>query len=902
MKDHLLQTIVNGVIEIEDKLKEILEEIVKNKWKNHRDPYYDLSKLILTKIDGVIVSTVLPENVLKLADLFWSFTPKNNILYSGSRIGVEKYFGIEDAYGDYFPSSSYQTPIYWLLQTSLKETIDFILNFTNKTADSFANSELGKQEVEEIEIFIDENNTIKQFICDRLWCTYRGTHVSPHVLESIHMALEKFILENAENTDSNILENWLIYLLKNSKSASISAVVTSIVLAYPEKTFNVAKILFKTKEFFFYDTNRLVKDKTHKHSLLMLKENFSIDSRNELYENERIEACDYEHRKWTLEHQFLKYQCFRDESTSEKEVKKRQKILWEIIDDYYENLPSKSEETESDKTWRLFLARMDRRKMNPTTEETNDGLIINWNPEIEPELKEYSDKSLEKNIEQNKYNSLDLWVNYKLRNDDQYKKYEKYENNPKIALKEVKEIINKNPDDIPYSFTKSLPAKVCSVLLKEYFDLLSEKEKSFCKEIVLEVTTFPFRDEYQYQVSDGTGTAISVLPVVLEKFPEEKELIKYILLFTLFKRYSINMANTEFNIFSINAIHELWKNNFNDAQSLLLGYLLLKPKYDELRKKLREEKYKKGKFDSNISEPLDEFIEQNESDISKIIECRLSLCDLKDIEQLDLYTLKIAFQLIPFKTDDKVHKEIVKKIILVFSRKLLSNDRDNKVDYMIEHDFLQKLAYFLLKSEKEEIEDYLNPFLENFNSSESMAKLFKQIILAEDKLNTYYNFWEIWNLFKGKIINICKDGNHWYVDKVIKNYLFATIPWKKTTKEWQTFKDDNKRFFKEISNKIGNYPSTIYAISKLLNDVGTHYLNDGIFWISNMIYSYNNLLSSKLETNTIYYLENITRKYIYKNREKVKRRKKIKDDISIILDFLIEKGSVVGFMLRENIL
>jgi hypothetical protein len=34
----------------------------------------------------------------------------------------------------------------------------------------------------------------------------------------------------------------------------------------------------------------------------------------------------------------------------------------------------------------------------------------------------------------------------------------------------------------------------------------------------------------------------------------------------------------------------------------------------------------------------------------------------------------------------------------------------------------------------------------------------------------------------------------------------------------------------------------------------------------------------------------------------VKRRKKIKDDISIILDFLIEKGSVVGFMLRENIL
>jgi hypothetical protein len=43
-------------------------------------------------------------------------------------------------------------------------------------------------------------------------------------------------------------------------SASISSVVASIVLAYPEKTFNIAKILFKTKEFVLNDTARLISE------------------------------------------------------------------------------------------------------------------------------------------------------------------------------------------------------------------------------------------------------------------------------------------------------------------------------------------------------------------------------------------------------------------------------------------------------------------------------------------------------------------------------------------------------------------------------------------------------------------------------------------------------------------
>jgi hypothetical protein len=152
------------------------------------------------------------------------------------------------------------------------------------------------------------------------------------------------------------------------------------------------------------------------------------------------------------------------------------------------------------------------------------------------------------------------------------------------------------------------------------------------------------------------------------------------------------------------------------------------------------------------------------------------------------------------------------------------------------------------------------------------------------------------------MIELCEKGDgYWYVDRIIRSYLFAQVPWKEATKEWNTLKDGNKRFFKKMSEQIGHCPSTLYAISKLLNDIGNPYLNDGVQWISNMLHNNQNLHTAKLETNTLYYIENLTRKYIYKNREKIKKTRQLKQEVLIILDFLIGKASVVGYMLRESI-
>ncbi len=905
-KDHLLETILYGALEIKSELDEILKEIIRNKWKNHRDPYCDLSKVILTNLEGISVSRVLPTYVLQLANLFWSRSSKNAPFYADSGMGMEQYFDVEDDHLDYFPASSYQTPIYWLLQVSLKETIDFILEFTNKTVEYFAKLAFAKHEVEEVEVFVDEGHPLKQYIGNRLWCLFRGTQVVPNVLESMHMALEKFFLERGKDVDSKTLEGWLLYLLNNSKSASISAVVTSIVLAYPEKTFNVAIILFQTKEFFLYDTGRLILDQQQKSSLLMRRNSFGSRYENKVYEDERIKACDDEHRKRSLENLALNYQFFRSEGVDEKEAEKRQITIWSIFDKYYSELPDKSKETEPDKTWRLYLARMDRRKMKPTTEEKDGQVLISFNPEIDPELEKYRETSLKKRIEPMKYMPLKLWASYKMRNDEKYKQYEQYENNPQLALKEAEEIVDnigKNENEEFYLFNYSIPAQVCSVLVRDHFEKLSKKGKNICKKIVLEYARSPLTPNYMYQVSDGSESTIPVLSILLQECPDEKENIKQILLLTLFNEYTIDMAGTPFNAFPIMAINKLWISGFDDAQSLLFGYLLLKPKYERLRDKLRKENYKKNIYELHENEIIEKFLKENEVELQKVIESQISLDDLKDVEKIDLGILKTAFQLIPLKTSNREHKQLVQYIISTFAKDLLSDKREDKVDYAIMHAFLEKLSYFILSSSEQDIPKYLRPFNDNFNGSEAIAKLFKEIISAEDRLDTYKNFWVVWNLFYNNIVELCKDGDrHWYVDKVIKSYLFARNSWKETAISWHTLKGHDKMFFGKIAKDIGHCSSVLYSISKILNDIGSIYLEDGISWISSMLNQNSNLWTDKLETNTIYYLEMYAKKYIYNNREKIKKISKIKHENLVILNFLVEKGSVVGYMLREDIL
>lgn len=897
IKDKLIQTILHGASEIKEELATIFDEVLENEWRSHRDPYYDLVNAILSKVgENKEVLKSLPKYVLSLADLYWFKSQEKRHPFHYS-VGVEADFCIEEKHRNYSPPSAFQTPIYWLLQYSFTETIDFLLRFINKTVECYVNSDLDKSAIKTVEVVTD-TQVVKQYLSDRLWNTYRGTQVLPDVFKSVHMALEKFLLQTAEETDSKILESNLLYLIKNSNSTSVTAIVVSVVLAYPKKTFNIAQILFQTKEFFLYDISRMTLDYSAKNQFL-IGAGLIIEDR--VHKEERIKSFDESHRKKTLEHQALIYQFVKWEDETDEEVEERQKVIWAIFDEYYKEF--KDDSMEEDKTWGLCLARMDRRKMNPTVEKVSEGLQINLNPEINPSLKEYSDAALQESFEAIKYTSLKMWADYKVKNDGKYKEYTQYEENPKQALKEVRDILENNKQERFHHLNRAIPADVCTVLVRDNFEELSPPEKEFCKDVILTFASSSFRPNYSYQIWDGVESTISVLPFLLEKFPEEKDYIKGILLLTLFDPHSIGMY-AKFSDYSANAIlNNLWSISFTDAQSLLIGFLYLKPKYEAMRESLRQENYKQTKCELYENELIEKFVGKYEKDIEKVIANSITLDDIKNIKNLNLSILRTAFQLIPLKSLDESHKIITQSIISVFARNLLSGDKADKIDYQVSHDFLRKLSKIVLTSQKDDVPVYLHPFIDGFNNTESMADLFQEFIIAEDTLKTYDNFWSVWNLFYDNVANLCKDKSYsYYNQKIIKSYLFAQSPWNENVTEWHAIKDNNKRFFNKVTKNIGEFPSVLYSIVKLLNGIGQRYLNSGVSWISRILITHPNVWAVQLEGNTIYQLEKLVKSYIYRNRGKIRRERKLKQEVLVILDFLVEKGSVAGYMLRENIL
>ncbi|PEF73157.1 ATPase [Bacillus pseudomycoides] len=896
IKNKLIQTILNGASEIKEELTKVFDEVLENEWRSYRDPYYDLINVILSNVrENKDVLNLFPKYVLSLAELYW-FNPKEKRHPFHSSVGVEDYFCIKKN-RDYFPPSAYQTPIFWLLQYSFKETIDFLIRFINKSVGCYVTSDLDKLDVKEVE-FVTDNQVVKQYISDRLWNTYRGTSVTPYVLQSIHMALEKFLLEKAKNTDTKILESNLLYLIKNSNSVSVTAVVISVVVAYPEKTFNVAKVLFQTKEFFFYDSSRKVLDYSAKNQYMI---GAALGPNNKIYVEERIDSCNDSHREKTLENLALMYQFFKVEGVTDKEVEERQKVIWAIFDQHYKEFTEDSRD--EDKKWRLFLARMDRRKMNLTVEKVNEGVQITLNPEIDSSLKEYSEAALQKSFEATKYTSVNMWADYKVKNDEKYKEYTQYEENPKQALKEVRDILENTKEEKFYHFNRAIPANVCTVLVRDYFEELSQSEQEFCKEVIFTFATTSFRANYMYHIWDGVESAITVLPLMLERFPTEHETIKGILLLTLLDSHPIgNYA--KFSDYSLNAIfNDLWSISFVDAQSLLIGFLYLKPKYEIMRGSLSQENYKQNKHRLYENELMEKFAKEYKEDIEKIIGNLITLDDIKNLKNLNLDTLSTAFQLIPLNSFDESHKIITQSIISTFAGRILSDEKDGKIDYQVCHNFLRKLSRIVLTSPKGTVPIYLHSFIEGFNHTEFMADLFEEFIRAEDSLKTYDNFWLVWDLFYENVAELCKcKGYGRYNQKIIKNYLFAQGPWSGNATEWHSLQDNNKRFFSKVTRDMGESPAVLYTTAKLLNGIGQKYLNSGISWISRILNNHPNLWTNQLEENTMYQLEKLVKSYIYKNRERIKRETKLKREILDILDFLVEKGSVAGYMLRENIL
>lgn len=906
--EQLIRVILAGSWEVKEQLGEIFRGVIARKEVSHHSRYHELVMAALSSIDkSAIVAESLPEEIIGLASVTWPYTPPERDGWgSDYRNDIEQYFNLAPDHDDYYPASAFQTPILRLLQVAPKETVDFILEFTNRSIEYFAKTDLGQRELEEIDIYLmPAERPLKQYISHRLWMMYRGGQAAPTLLESIHMALEKWLLAVAKQASAEVIESWCLYLIKNSRSASIMAVVASVALAESSKLFNVALVLFRTKDFFFFDLARAQYE-------MNTRSMYSIGHDPVgLFMTERLQTCDDRHRGSSIEDLALQYQLFRSGDEDDELANSRQEAVWAILDEHYARLPDQVAETEGNKSWRLCLARMDRRKMNITAESKDDGILLTFNPEIDSDLRKHSEESQARITEEMQYIPLKLWATYRWQgNDGEYSKYAHYESDYKRVVADIKAVceglkIDETEDQRFRLFYRSIPPVACAVLVRDFADKLDPAELEFCRDVLLSYASLPLIGSYEYQIGDGLDAAINALPLLLQLFPECRDDVKGTLLLTLLDRHPVGM-NQRFADHAVSAIlNTLWVTNPLDANDLFLGYLRFQPVYEKVCETILNESRKKGTYEFHHFTAIERFTAEYEQEIEKVLHNEFAHDELPPLSEANIDALVTAFSLLPLGTNDLHHKAFAIELTTMMAKRVKRKSRNGdaeQVDYNTRHIFLRKFAHFVLSADRADIQAYVQPLIDNFKTIDYTEDIFQEFVSAENKLNKYDVFWEVWGLFYPCIHTLCQRRAYFHSSSTVHNYLLAWPWWRKDAKEWHSLKDREKAFFQRVARDIGGHPAVLYSLAKLLNEIGSGFASDGIFWVSEILEGGVNLANEELETNTIYYLENLVRGFVLRNRHKVRTTPQIKEAILVILSFLIEQGSVTAYLVREDVL
>ena len=879
-----------------NELKNIFDLVITNKWVRHNAPYEELcTKMVEVPYVAIEVIKVLPKSVLNICDLFWQYSKDEDDDFSHN-YEMEERYGLADEFRlDYFPPSAFQTPIYYLLQNSFWETLEFIIDFTNRSVETYSKSDYGKEDIQQIVIHIEDKEVI-QYLSWSLWGMYRGigSPVTPYLLQSIHMALEKILLEYANILDSSFMETILIQILTKSKSASLTAIVCSVILSNQDKFTNVALVLFKTLELFHIDTTRSTNE-------FEAKTIYSIGylPNKQFYTEERLKTCEEKHRNLNLESLFVNYQFLGIKGATEEENENFINTIYSIIDQHKIAIQSRTKDRQI--TFGILLARMDRRNMHPIVKEQSESnFIIELNPELTPELREHSEKATKNFFEIYKYSAVKMWSIYKCEGNLDVSKYPQYEMNPQSALKEAKEIMKQIEDERNELFPTDdfVLYFVCSALIRFYHTELSPEDLTFCKDVVTDRICDIFNDNFNHQIKDGVEAAIHTVPKLMQLFPDEVSQYERILLFALFDLSKIGEYKRICDYVRETINHEkLWEMSFEDTKSLLYAYIAIKPQYNQY---LIEEKPRPNyQFGQRRRISKQNILEKIENDIKELEFKNISL-RLSDLNLFTVEDVEIVFQLIPDATRNIELTSIVKQILPQISGLLIIDKKEKYHLGTLRIRVFKKFAQFILFREITEVAEYMTPFLDKLSGNEETIRLIGAFVAAEWDFQRYEQFWKIWEILYNPIIKLSKSG--YYSNNIIIEYMLAWSWWGNEMNEWHSLKQQNSSFYDKIAKDLGNHPAVLYSITKVLNSIGSQFVNKGIKWIYTIVSQNKDLALEDHESNTIFYLERLMRKFIFVNKEKIKREIRLKNQVIPILEFMIERGSVHGYLLRESIL
>ena len=823
----LVHEIANNVVwEVKDELSQLLHNCIGNEELSD-----DLPEFVLRENLGAMnIHCAIPQTVIDLCLYYWRDHEEDDgrgHFGHHSRL-VDTGFGMDEngVAFKYFPPGANQTPTMNLLIADEKLAVDFIIRLMNECIETYAKSRYEDYLIK-VDIKDDGRKVNWQWHSATLWGMYRGmgSPVSPYSLQSVHMALESYLLNLSKEEKYEQCEAILKRLLFECHSSSISAVAASLVLAYPHQYWRIAMLLFGNVSFFQMNFSRSMSEGQ------MASFYGEGRSLNPSVTDERLATCKQGFRKSHLENVCLHYQYFGSPGMSEKQNNDRQQKIYAILDEHRKLLKRTKGETRDH--LEILLSRMDRRRLKvKETWQVEGGYEVQFETKLNKSARQMSEKAAADQQELFKYIGLLNWAIAKMKGETPPN--QTYEDDIEKVIKTAKALQEElaNGREPYLTDGKTLPW-VAPCLVKFYKDRLSSQDKEWCRDII----------EYKlqgfhglYDVLDGTSACIHVLPCLIELFPENKEKYASLLLRCLLIPDYGNISSGECATTAIRHF-KLWEKDPDLMNKLVYDYL--------------------------------------ESANKQIIAT-------KEIQEM-----KNIFALAPDNPNDEITQRIVNYLKSIPSMIAQGHESVHQLFTVTD-----SLAEMFMRTESMTI-------LSALHYTDALVKeaylgdtfLMKLIILA-DSYKKPDRFWEIWNSYRPLVSEMASGWGK----QQLRTYTL-NIEWNDGVTEWHSLRTKDLGFFTFMAEHCEGNAVIFNGLVRILTTIGSNYKKEGMGWLAAAInkYPYLNLK----ETTALMYLELVMLPFVYANKMQIRKTAELLAQVRIILNFMVAKSSVTGYMLRD---
>ena len=860
----------------------------------------ELQELLLTGAEGMPAVRDLPKLMVSVASgyLLASEEELRADTYHHYSTEIDIFFGIRDGRRhDFFPASALRGPWLPLLRHHPGIALKFYYEVFNHSIDWYIHPRVPQllEPASEIELTFADGTIQKQWGNPRIWATYRGLSVSPYPLQSMLMALEKWLLELATAPPEQ-LDKVLVAILRRSQSAALSAVVASFAAAHPPLAGEALLVLLSAPDYLRFDRGRMAQESQTAALTNMFPQ---LDAAKKVYDEERRQSNKLPHRGRDLEF-----------AISNLQFGVLAPRVHAILDRHTAALPPAETRSREDLTWQLALKRMDLREYTlgepvsvPATQgESTDEAATTYVPlemkPLEAAVQALVDEGTSSQQAMNKSLGPWMWAIRVLKGEatpDQQSRWREQLAQAQSADRETEEIMG----------TRNGPGCVAAVCVRDHWGELSPEERAWCIEVVcLEIlrTANRWTDIERVQrhdmAADRRCAAVVVgLLIKVSSLAEQTQVHQAL-------GAALTHPNQEVNWFAAWGVDaQIWQADrqlaLRCANTIALHAQRIEERWENREERAWVQAEVEALFAGLAQEVRQAFAEPN-----GVTEDAYATLNLGARASGDAYARILT--ILAFAPDEPASIAAFERASRVLVGQWDDEDEDRgrgaRKDFESELATEKRIQEFVLRATADQAARVLRPILDAVDRHpDEVDDIVRGLTFSQDRDPHTSQYWFLWGLFADAVKRApwleWLDRDRPTGDGMLAA-IFMTSGWKENVRHWTSLEG----FAHQVDALFEALPHVAIVLESylaFLYHIGAHSLPQAFIRISTSLQQ-GNALEMLSKSNTVFVLEVLLQRHVYGRPLALKQDRAVREAVFYLLDLLVEGGSAAAFRMRDD--